>query len=185
MLTLETERLILRDFLLEDWDALNAILSDPQVTHFMHFASWDEAKRREWFKWLLQNASSQERDAYIWAVTLRDSGVLIGWFGIETESSLKEVAQGARECGYTLNRQFWGQGYMPEAMRAVLIYEFTTLRTSRIIAKCDTQNTASARVMQKCGMIYEGTSDDDDSEGNRASHHHYAITKQDMDAFRG
>jgi RimJ/RimL family protein N-acetyltransferase len=38
MLTLETERLILRDFLLEDWDALNAILSDPQVTRFMHFA---------------------------------------------------------------------------------------------------------------------------------------------------
>jgi [ribosomal protein S5]-alanine N-acetyltransferase len=106
--------------------------------------------------------------------------VLIGWFGIETASDLKEAAQGARSCGYTLNRQFWGQGYMPEAMRAVLIYEFTTLGTSRIIAKCDTQNTASARVMQKCGMIYEGTRDDDDSEGNRASRHHYAITKQNM-----
>ena len=38
MLTLETERLILRDFLRQDWDALNAILSDPQVTRFMHFA---------------------------------------------------------------------------------------------------------------------------------------------------
>jgi [ribosomal protein S5]-alanine N-acetyltransferase len=81
MLTLETERLILRDFLLEDWDALNAILSDPQVTRFMHFASWDEAERREWFEWLLQNASSQERDAYIWAVTLRESGCSLGGLG--------------------------------------------------------------------------------------------------------
>jgi ribosomal-protein-alanine N-acetyltransferase len=148
MLTLETERLILRDFLRQDWEALNAILSDPQVTRFMHFASWGEAERREWFEWLLQNASSQERDTYVWAVTLRESGVLIGWFGIETDSDLKEAAQGARSCGYTLNRQFW--------------------------------NTASARVMQKCGMIYEGTYDEDDSEGNRTSHHHYAITKQNM-----
>ena len=56
MLTLETERLILRDFLRQDWDTLNAILSDPQVTRFMQFASWDEAERREWFEWLLQNA---------------------------------------------------------------------------------------------------------------------------------
>ncbi len=185
MLSLETERLILRDFLPEDWDAVNAILSDPEVTYFMHFASWNEAERREWFAWLLQNASNQERDAYIWAVTLRESGVLIGWFGIETASDLKEAAQRSRSCGYILKRQCWGQGYMPEAMRAVLIYEFTTLGTSRIIAQCNTQNTASVRVMQKCGMIYEGTSDDDDSKGNRASHHHYAITKQGMDALTG
>ncbi len=180
MLTLETERLILRDFLRQDWEALNAILSDPQVTRFHHFASWDEAERRAWFEWLLQNASRKARDAYIWAVTLRESGALIGWFGIETASDPVETAQGARSCGYTLNRQFWGQGYMPEAMRAVLIYELTTLQTSRIIAKCKTQNTASAHVMQKCGMIYEGTRDDDDSEGNRASFHHYAITKENM-----
>ncbi len=180
MLTLETDRLILRDFLRQDWDTLNAILSDPQVTRFMQFASWDEAERREWCEWLLQNASSQESDTYVWAMTLRESGALIGWVGIETASDLKEAAQGVRSCGYTLNRPFWGQGYMPEAVRAVLIYEFTMLGTSRIIAECNTQNTASARVMQKCGMIYEGTRDEDDSEGNRASHHHYAITKQNM-----
>jgi [ribosomal protein S5]-alanine N-acetyltransferase len=111
---------------------------------------------------------------------LRESGALIGWVGIETASDPKEAAQGVRSCGYTLNRPFWGQGYMPEAVRAVLIYEFTTLGTARIIAECNTQNTASARVMQKCGMIYEGTRDEDDSEGNRTSHHHYAITKQNM-----
>ena len=180
MLTLETERLILRDFLRQDWDTLNAILSDPQVTRFMQFASWEEAQRREWFEWLLQNASRKARDTYVWAMTLRESGALIGWVGIETASDLKEAAQGVRSCGYTLNRPFWGQGYMPEAVRAVLIYEFTTLQTSRIIAECNTRNTASARVMQKCGMIYEGTRDEDDSEGNRASHHQYAITKENM-----
>jgi [ribosomal protein S5]-alanine N-acetyltransferase len=183
MLSLETERLILRDFLMEDWDALNAILSDPEVTRFMHFASWDEVERRAWFEWLLQNASSQEHDAYIWAVTLRNNGTLIGWFGIETASDPVEAAKGARSCGYMLDRSRWGQGYMPEAMQAVFTYEWMTLGTARIIATCKTQNTASARVMQKCGMIYERTCDDDDSEGNRASRHHYAISKQGMDAL--
>lgn len=46
MLTLETERLVLRDFAMADWDALSTILSDPLVTHYMHFASWDEEQRR-------------------------------------------------------------------------------------------------------------------------------------------
>jgi RimJ/RimL family protein N-acetyltransferase len=46
---LGTERLVLRDFALRDWDTLNDFMSDPAVTRFMHFASWDEEKRRSWF----------------------------------------------------------------------------------------------------------------------------------------
>ncbi len=52
-----------------------------------------------------------------------------------------------------------------------------------IIAECETQNTASARVMQKGGMIYEGTFYDEDFEGNWARRHRYAITKQDVDSL--
>lgn len=179
MLTLETERLLLRDFSILDWDALNAIISDPEVTRFMHFSSWNEVERREWFAWLVQNASNQERDAYNWAVTLRSKGMLIGWFGIGSPSH--PAGEGTRSCGYALHRNFWGHGYMPEAMQAVCNYEFTMLGTLRIIANCETQNTASARVMQKCGMIYEGTFYDEDFEGNWAERHHYALTKQDVD----
>ena len=170
---IETERLILRDFALTDWDGLNAILSDPDVTHFMHFSSWNEEKRREWLAWLVQTANDQEREIYSWAITLRNNGELAGWFGIGSTSHPSE--EGTRSCGYALNRRFWGQGYMSEAVQAIFVYEFTALGTHRIIAECEVENTASARVMQKSGMEYEGTFYDSDSEGNWAQRHRYRI----------
>ena len=173
---LETERLILRDFVLSDWEALNAFLSDPAVTRFMHFASWDEGQRRSWLASLVQEASDPRRDAYNWALTLRNSGLLIGWLIIGTSRQASE--EGTRECGYALNRRFWGQGYIPEALRAAFTYEFTVRGTLRIIAECETENLASARIMQKCGMEYEGTFYDADFEGNRAHRHRYSITAQ-------
>lgn len=181
MLTLETERLILRNFIEEDWEALNAIMIDPEVKRYSYFATWDEAERREWFAWLVQDAHDQNRDAYNWAITLKRDGMLIGWFGIGSASNPME--EGDRSCGYALNRQFWGQGYMPEAMRAVYAYEFGTLGTQLITATCDVRNPASARVMEKCGMTYQATFEDDDGQGIRANRHHYAIRKQNFAAF--
>lgn len=180
MPTLETERLILRDFVLTDWNALNSIVSDPSVTRFMHFAFWDEAKRREWLTWMVEDSRNPQRDVYNWAITLRSNGLLIGWFGIG--SSDHPAEQDSRSCGYALHHHYWGQGYMPEVMQAVFTYEFTILGTRRITAKCDTQNTASARVMQKCGMKYEGTFYEPDFEGIWSNRHHYAISRQDGDS---
>jgi len=174
MPTLETERLLLRDFALTDWDELNALVSDPSVTRFMHFAHWDEAKRREWFTWLVQNANNPKTDAYNWAMTLKSNGMLIGWLFIGGPRRPLEAG-----CGYALHQHFWGQGYMPETLRAAIEYEFSTLGTRRITAECETQNTASARVMQKSGMVHEGTFYEPDFEGNWAHRHHYAISKQD------
>jgi [ribosomal protein S5]-alanine N-acetyltransferase len=175
MTTLETERLILRDFVMSDWEALNTFLSDPVVTRFMHFASWDEEKRRRWLASVVQEASNPHRDTFHWALTLRSNGQLIGWLVMGW--SLHASEEGTRECGYALNRQFWGQGYMPEALQAVFTCEFTVLGTGRIIAECETENIASARVMQKCGMEYEGTFYEADFEGNWAYRYRYKIVE--------
>ncbi|GHO56763.1 hypothetical protein KSB_52380 [Ktedonobacter robiniae] len=68
MFTLETERLLLRGFTLEDWEAINAIVSDPEVTRYMHFSNWDETRRHKWFDWMLEHALKPQRDAYNWAL---------------------------------------------------------------------------------------------------------------------
>ena len=185
MPTLETERLILRDFVLSDWDALNAFLSDPSVTRFMHFASWDEGKRREWLTSLVQDASNSHRDAYNWAITLRSNGLLIGWLILGRSRHATE--EGMRECGcgYALNQHYWGQGYMPEALQAAFTYAFTVLLTKLIHAECERENTASARVMQKCGMQYEGTMYDDDGLGNWEHRYRYVITAESGKNARG
>jgi [ribosomal protein S5]-alanine N-acetyltransferase len=174
MPTLETDRLILRDFVQDDWDALNAIVTDPAVTRFMHFGSWDEAKRRQWLARMVEEASHPHPYTDNWAITMRSSGQLIGWLFI---GASREVAEaGTRGCGYALDARFWGQGYLTEALRAALTYEFKVLGTQHIVAECDTPNIASARVMQKSGMVYEGTFYDADFEGTWAERHHYKIT---------
>jgi [ribosomal protein S5]-alanine N-acetyltransferase len=173
MPTLETERLILREFLLSDWDAINTIVSDPAVTRYMHFASWDEEKRRNWFAWMIQEAAKPQRVRCNWAIVLRTSGLLIGWLFIG--GNRDGTKEGTPGCGYALDPTFWGQGYMTEALQAAFAYEFTVLGTQEIIAECATENVASARVMQKSGMVYEGTFYAADFEGNWEESHHYTI----------
>lgn len=173
MRTLSTPRLFLRDFSLEDWDALDAVLSDPEVTRYTHFSQWTAERRREWFAWCLANSRLEAPDAYNWAVTLRETGAVIGWLGIGAAS--QPTVKGERDLGYALAASQWNHGYATEALAAVLAYEFDTLGTPRVSASCEVENPASVRVMQKAGMAYEGTWVDDDDEGNRRLRHHYAI----------
>jgi ribosomal-protein-alanine N-acetyltransferase len=175
---LETERLILRDFVLADWDALNAFLSDPSVTRFMHFASWDEGRRREWLTSLVHDVSTPQRDAYNWAITLRSNGLLIGWLIVGRSRHARDPGMRECGCGYALNQHYWGQSYMPEALQAAFAYAFMMLGTRLIHAECERENTASARVMQKCGMHYEGTIYDDDGLGNWAHRDRFVITAE-------
>jgi ribosomal-protein-alanine N-acetyltransferase len=60
------------------------------------------------------------------------------------------------EVGYVLNRRYWGQGYMAEAVRAIVGFGFRELGMNRIQARCDVPNIGSARVMEKAGMSFEG-----------------------------
>ena len=178
MPTIETERLILRDFVPSDWDALNAFLSNPAVTQYMHFSSWDEQRRRQWLASLVQQAANPDRDAYNWAIILRSNGQLIGWLIIGR--SRQAIQEGMRDCGcgYALDQHYWGHGYMPEALQAAFAYAFTMLGTQRIHTECERENTASARVMQKSGMHYEETVYDDDGLGNWAYRYRYVITAE-------
>lgn len=179
MSTLVTERLILRDFAPSDWDALNAIVTDPGATRYTHFGGWDEEKRRQWLGRMARDASTPHPWHDNWAITLRSDGRLIGWLYI---GASREVAEtGTRGCGYALDPGSWGQGYMTEALRAAIAYEFTALGTRRVIADCDTPNVASARVMEKSGMTHVGTFYDADFEGTWAERHHYEITAPGTD----
>lgn len=174
MTTVETERLILRDFAMSDCDVLNALVSDPDVTRYMHFATWDEGKRRAWLTRMVQDTSNPHPWHDNWAITLRSSGQLIGWLFIG--ASRETAEHGTRGCGYAIDPRFWDQGYMTEALRAAFTYEFTVLGVQNIVADCDTPNTASARVMEKSGMTHVGTLSDADFEGTWAERHHYKIS---------
>jgi ribosomal-protein-alanine N-acetyltransferase len=173
---IETRQLMLRPLAPADWDVVHALLSDAANIEHMHFSTWTEQKRREWFEWCLANDEQADADAINWAITLKRNERVIGWFGIGASD---DGPIGERSFGYLLDRAWWNRGYMTEALGGVLAFEFGILDTSRIHATCGTANPASARVMEKVGMRLEQTVLDADFEGNWAERHHYAIGKQE------
>jgi RimJ/RimL family protein N-acetyltransferase len=175
---LQTPRLLLREFLSADWEAVNHFLSNLEVTRYTHFAKYDEAQRRAWFNWCLENDRLPERDAYNWAIALPDTNQVIGWLGIGSPSRPSMARE--RDFGYILNRVYWNQGYMTEALRSILNYEFRELGTLRIFATCEIPNIASARVMEKVGMRHEGIFCDGDFEGNWTERHRYGISREEF-----
>ena len=87
-----------------------------------------------------------------WAVTLRDSGKVIGTIGFMWYSDVNSAA----EIGYSFSKAHWNIGYATEALRAVLRSVFAVRPVNRLEAQHDLRNPASGRVMEKSGMKKEG-----------------------------
>ncbi|HYI16316.1 MAG TPA: GNAT family protein [Thermomicrobiales bacterium] len=181
---LETPRLVLRQFASSDWDAISTMLSDPLTIRYMHFVTWTADQRRQWFDERITNAQQPDLDELDWAIVRKDFEGVIGCLSSEASSDDDATVPGERGIGYLLNRAARNQGYMTEALRAVLAYEFDTCGTPRLRATCNVANPASARVMEKVGMRREKTVFDADFAGNSTHWHHYAITKAEYEVRR-
>ena len=150
--TLETHRLILRRFRIEDAeDMFNNWASDPEVTKFL---TWPTHQNIDVTRWVLNDWIPRYEDGgyFNWAVEWKETGRVIG--GIAAVRL--EEAIGEAEIGYNLGRAFWGKGIMPEALRAVMDYLFDTAGVNRICAGHDVNNPKSGRVMEKAGLKKEG-----------------------------
>ena len=152
--TLETERLILRKFTMEDAELmLRNWASDPEVTKYLTWPAHEsiaitDMVLRDW-------VSGYERaDQYKWAIVSKDgNGEPIG--SIDTVRLDDNVD--AAEIGYCMGKAWWGRGLMTEALKAVVDYLIGEAGMNRVCARHDPRNVGSGKVMQKAGMIYEGT----------------------------
>lgn len=148
---LETERLVLRQLKMKDAQAMYNYASNDDVTKHV---LWNTHTSLEQTKQFLQYMIDKyEQENYAWAVTLKDSDEFIGT--IDYVMFNKEERIG--EIGYALSHLYWGKGYMSEAAQALIHYGFAELNLERIQARCFAENIGSERVMQKIGMVYEGT----------------------------
>ena len=148
--TIETIRLILRRFRVEDAeDMFRNWAGDPEVCKFLLWGPHKDAEVSR--KRIMQWVSNYDLDnSYVWAIVLKNKNMAIGSISVEisNESSM------SCEVGYCIGREFWGRGIMTEALFAVMHYLFFEVGYQRIMAKHDTLNTASGRVMQKAGMHF-------------------------------
>jgi ribosomal-protein-alanine N-acetyltransferase len=178
MTTLETERLILREFEESDLQAIQEYASDPEVVRYMEWGPNTEKDAREFLQRAFDQRQKQPRSDYGLAVVLKSENQLIGSGGIHIVNADHKEA----ELGYCFNRRFWGQGYATEAARAFVALGFAELGLHRIYATCDPANVASARVMEKIGMQREGHLRDHRwMKGKWRDSYLYAILEQERD----
>jgi RimJ/RimL family protein N-acetyltransferase len=149
---LPTERLLLRPFRDDDLDALCAIDGDLGITRYLY---WGPRSRAEVRASLARRkkmvAIEKEGDAIRLAVTLRDGATLIGDVSLQYRS--REHRSG--EIGFVLHPDHHGRGYATEAAGVLLRLGFEALGLHRIVGRCDPRNTASARLMERLGMVQE------------------------------
>lgn len=149
---IETHRLILRPFTIEDaQDMFDNWASDPEVTRFLTWPAHTgvEVTRRVLTDWIGRYGD----DGFMnWAIEWKENGSVIGNISVVKLNEDTEAA----DIGYCLSRAYWGRGIMPEALRAVMDYLFDTVGLNRVAACHDVKNPKSGRVMAKAGMKQEG-----------------------------
>jgi len=151
-MVLQTDRLLLREFVAEDWPAVLAYQRDPRYVRFYAWIERTEAEVRTFVQCFLAWQQEVPRRKIQLAVTLRSTGELIGNVGLRQSTPEALVA----EIGYELSPMYWGCGYATEAARAMLAFGFSARGLHRIYAHCIAENVASARVLEKLWMRCEG-----------------------------
>lgn len=151
---IETDRLILRRYKIEDADAMyKNWASDSEVTKFL---TWQPHPSVDVSRSIIEDWLKEYSDEkyYQWAIVLKDNGnEPIGDISVvhmNEDISMVHI-------GYCLGRAWWRRGIMSEALKAVTDFMFDTVEVNRVESRHDPMNPNSGKVMQKCGMKYEGT----------------------------
>ncbi|WP_245583393.1 GNAT family N-acetyltransferase [Salinimicrobium terrae] len=147
---LQTERLLLRKQELKDAPHLQQSRSNAQVMRYMDSDAHDDVQTSEAF--ILKNPKAYERKkGFFWVITSAETGNYLGDIILRNIDRTNVRA----EIGYTLMPDFWGRGYMKEAMRAVIEFGFKDLQLHSIEANINPNNTTSRELLLKMGFVKE------------------------------
>jgi RimJ/RimL family protein N-acetyltransferase len=151
---LETERMVLRRFTMDDVDAVLALDSDPAVRRFVE--DGEPVNREEAASTIEHWLRYHERSEIFgfWAAIEKATGDFLGWFHFRPRP---DAAADAPELGYRLVSSAWGKGYATEGSRALIDKGFESPEVSRVVAEALAVHIASRRVMEKAGMRYVRT----------------------------
>jgi [ribosomal protein S5]-alanine N-acetyltransferase len=148
---IETDRLLIRKLSKEDAHAIFHYASDPEVTKYVFFQTHQTLE--DTWKFLEFSLEKYEKkEVAPWGIEWKETGELIGtcdflWWSVEHKKA---------EIGYIISKEFWNRGIMSEAVKKLIQFGFEVMELNRIEARCNENNIASARVMEKVGMKFEG-----------------------------
>ena len=146
---LETERMTVRDFAMDDLEDLQAILGDEETMAYS-----EPTYTRERTAEFLRQFCVEKKGAV--AAVLKATGRVIGSLGLEPTGHCEDLPEDwrGREIGYVLAKDRWGQGLMPEAVRAVIAECFGAQDYDFLTCGHFLRNRQSRRVIEKCGFSY-------------------------------
>lgn len=147
--TLETQRLLLRAFLLSDAPVVQRLANDYDVAdttlNLPH--PYPDGLAENWIQ--THSASFSEGAGIVFAIVLRATDELCGTISLDVDKHHAHA-----ELGYWIGKWHWNQGYATEAASAMVAHGFTQLALHRVQARHFARNPASGRVMQKIGILY-------------------------------
>lgn len=146
--SLTTERLLLRAPCAQDAAAVARLADNPRVAlqtarmPYPYRLSDAEA-------WIARAAAAAQEVTFL--IVCGRTGEILGAAGYGVPE------EGDAEIGYWIGEPYWGRGYATEATQAVIDHAFTLSALSRLAARCRVGNSASRRVLEKCGFQYQGS----------------------------
>jgi len=147
---IETERLMLRPWKLDDATALYKYASDSRVSEL---ALWPPHTSVEMSREVIEKIFMP--NPYTLAIILKETGEPIGCIGlVPVGDEHHETASSEREVGYWIGHSFWNMGLTSEALKALIDYCHESIGLQSLLITTDKQNIASQRVAEKCGFRF-------------------------------
>jgi RimJ/RimL family protein N-acetyltransferase len=172
-----TSRLILREFQLDDWQAVLRYQSDPLYLRYYAWESRTEEDVRAFVSAFVAQQAESPRCKFQFALTLREDNRLIGNCGLRITTS---PPHGQANIGYELDSSFWGNGYATEAASDMLEFGFTALGMQCLSADCLSENMGSLRVLEKIGMREKALlRDSEHFKGRNWDSVHHTLTRDE------
>ena len=167
---IKTKRILIREFELEDWQAVYEYTSDINVMKYIPEGIFTEKDAKEFV------SENKSDNAEKFPVVLLDEDILIGHIIF-----YKYFGEHTYEIGWVFNPKYQNRGYASEAAKAILEYGFKEMNLHRIIATCQPENIPSYRVMERIGMRREGLFKKCIPKGNEWwDEYYYAILEEEF-----
>ena len=148
---IETPRLRLRKMSRRDKNDMYEYASRDSVTKYLLWRTHPDIEHTKRYLDYITTLY-KSGDFFDFAVEYRENSKMIGTCGFASI----DAANNSAEVGYVLSPDYWGQGIATEALTALLRFAFCDMKLNRVEARYMTENIASRRVMEKCGMTFEG-----------------------------
>lgn len=161
-----TDRLILRKFMDEDVFDVFEYSSDDETTNFL---TWKSHKNIEETIFSINNFLKKDG---VFAIVLKSSKKVIGCIDLMIENDNKATF------GYVLNKKYWRNGFMSEALLKIINIAFNEFSLDEVFGLCEIDNKASAKVMEKCGMIQISTLKNKQINNKIADYYKYSIKRE-------